>query len=125
MALGREHVQIDAGGTTRCRGHGPDQRAHGNTTVDHGTEFISVVLQQWGLVELPLFGIHPIVRNRGVCHAQVKVRKRYLKEFRRQMVELHRAGRTLSDLSRQFGPTPWAIARWVSKIVTKAWVTAD
>jgi transposase len=29
------------------------------------------------------------------------------------MVELHRAGRTLSDLARQFGPTPWAISRWV------------
>ena len=37
-----------------------------------------------------------------------KYAKRYPKEFRHQMVELHRAGRTLSDLARQFGPTPWA-----------------
>ena len=42
-----------------------------------------------------------------------KYAKRYPKEFRHQMVELHRAGRTLSDLARQFGPTPWAISRWV------------
>ena len=42
-----------------------------------------------------------------------KYAKRYPKEFRQQMVELHRAGRTLSDLARQFGPTPWAISRWV------------
>ena len=39
-----------------------------------------------------------------------KYAKRYPKEFRHQMVELHRAGRTLSDLARQFGPTPWAIS---------------
>lgn len=31
------------------------------------------------------------------------------------MVELHRAGQTLTDLSRQFGPTPWAISRWVKQ----------
>ena len=44
-----------------------------------------------------------------------KYAKRYPREFRRQMVELHRAGRTLSDLSQQFGPTPWAISRWVKQ----------
>jgi hypothetical protein len=42
-----------------------------------------------------------------------KYAKRYPKEFRHQMVKLHRAGRTLSDLARQFGPTPWAISRCV------------
>jgi transposase len=31
------------------------------------------------------------------------------------MVELHRAGRSLSELSREFGPTPWAISRWVKQ----------
>jgi transposase len=47
--------------------------------------------------------------------AKSKFAKRYPKEFRHQMVELHRAGRTLSDLSRQFGPTSWAISRWVKQ----------
>jgi transposase len=42
-----------------------------------------------------------------------KYAKRYPKEFRRQLVELHRAGRTLSELSREFGPSQWAISRWV------------
>jgi transposase len=31
------------------------------------------------------------------------------------MVELHRAGRTLTELSRQFGPSQWAISRWVKQ----------
>jgi transposase len=44
-----------------------------------------------------------------------KFAKRYPKEFRRQMVELHRAGRTLTDLSRQFGASQWAISRWVKQ----------
>lgn len=47
--------------------------------------------------------------------AKSKYAKRYPKEFRRQMVELHRAGRTLSELSRQFGPSQWAISRWVKQ----------
>jgi len=42
-----------------------------------------------------------------------KFAKRYPKEFRRPLVELHRAGRSLSDLSREFGPSQWAISRWV------------
>jgi transposase len=41
--------------------------------------------------------------------------KRYPKEFQRQMVELYRAGNTLTELSRRFGPTPWAISRWVKQ----------
>ena len=45
--------------------------------------------------------------------AKSKFAKRYPKEFRRQLVELHRAGRSLSDLSREFGPSQWAISRWV------------
>ena len=47
--------------------------------------------------------------------AKSKYAKRYPKEFRRQMVELHRAGRTLSELSREFGPSQWAISRWVKQ----------
>lgn len=47
--------------------------------------------------------------------AKSKYAKRYPKEFRRQMVELHRAGRTLPQLSKEFGPSPWAISRWVKQ----------
>jgi transposase len=43
-----------------------------------------------------------------------KFAKRYPKEFR-QMVELYRAGNTLTNLSQRFGPTPWAISRWVKQ----------
>ena len=44
-----------------------------------------------------------------------KFAKRYPKEFRRQMVDLYRAGNTLTNLSQRFGPTPWAISRWVKQ----------
>jgi transposase len=37
----------------------------------------------------------------------------YLPEFRRQMVELVRAGRSPVELSREFGPTPQSIRSWV------------
>ena len=40
---------------------------------------------------------------------------RYAPEFRRQMVELHRAGRGIPELAREFGPTPWTIALWVKQ----------
>jgi transposase len=44
-----------------------------------------------------------------------KFAKRYPKEFHRQMVELHRAGRSLKDLAEQFGCSQWAITRWVKQ----------
>ena len=47
--------------------------------------------------------------------AKSKFAKRYPPEFRRQMVELHRAGRSLSQLSREFGCSQWAISRWVKQ----------
>jgi transposase len=47
--------------------------------------------------------------------AKSKTSKRYTPEFRRQMVELHRAGRCIPELSREFGPTPWTIALWVKQ----------
>jgi transposase len=31
------------------------------------------------------------------------------------MVELHRAGRSIPSLSREFGPSQWAISRWVKQ----------
>ena len=39
----------------------------------------------------------------------------YPAEFRRQMVELVRAGRTPEELSREFEPTAQSIRNWVSQ----------
>ena len=47
--------------------------------------------------------------------AKSKFAKRYPKEFRRQLVQLHRAGRSLTELSREFGCSQWAISRWVKQ----------
>ena len=42
-----------------------------------------------------------------------KTRGSYPPEFRRQMVELVRSGRTPEELSREFEPTAQSIATWV------------
>src|SRR5713101_459168 len=41
--------------------------------------------------------------------------ERYPPEFRQQLVELHGAGRRISDLSREFGVSQWAISCWVKQ----------
>jgi transposase len=41
--------------------------------------------------------------------------KRYTPEFRRQMVELARAGRSIGQLEKEFGVTDWSIRRWVKQ----------
>ena len=40
---------------------------------------------------------------------------RYTREFKRQMVELARTGRTPASLAKEFGPTPWTISLWVKQ----------
>ena len=42
-------------------------------------------------------------------------RKPYPPEFRQQMVELVRAGRTPEELSREFEPTAQSITNWVAQ----------
>jgi transposase len=42
-----------------------------------------------------------------------KTRPPYSPEFRRQMVDLVRAGRTPEDLSREFEPAAQSISNWV------------
>ena len=42
-------------------------------------------------------------------------RKPYPPEFRQQMVELVRAGRTPEELSREFEPTAQSISNWVAQ----------
>ena len=40
---------------------------------------------------------------------------RYTPEFKRQMVALHRAGRTAASLSKEFGPSAWTIGLWIKQ----------
>ena len=44
-----------------------------------------------------------------------KTRAAYPPEFRRQMVELVRAGRTPKELAHEFEPTAQSIRNWVSQ----------
>ena len=44
-----------------------------------------------------------------------RYRSAYPPEFRRQMVELVRSGRTPEELSREFEPTAQSIATWVKQ----------
>ena len=44
-----------------------------------------------------------------------KTRPPYTAEFRQQMVELVRAGRTPEDLAREFEPSSQAIRTWVAQ----------
>ena len=45
---------------------------------------------------------------------------RYAPEFRRQMVDLVRSGRTPASLSKEFGPSAWTIALWVKQAARNA-----
>src|SRR5688572_6125292 len=56
-----------------------------------------------------------MAKSKIVKSVKSKFAKRYPVEFRRQMVELHRAGRGLTELSREFGCSPWAIGYWVKQ----------
>jgi transposase len=40
---------------------------------------------------------------------------RYTPEFKRQMVDLVRSGRSPASLSKEFGPTAWSISLWVKQ----------
>ena len=44
-----------------------------------------------------------------------RTRPPYAPEFRRQIVELVRAGRTAEELSREFEPTAQTIHNWVGQ----------
>ncbi len=45
----------------------------------------------------------------------VRARLPYLPKFRRQMVELVRAGRDPDDLAREFEPTAQSIRNWIGR----------
>ena len=52
-------------------------------------------------------------------------RMRYAPEFRRQMVELVRSGRTPEELAREFEPTANTIRKWVEQADLDEGVCAD
>ena len=54
-----------------------------------------------------------------------RTRPPYSPEFRQQMVELVRAGRTLGELSREFEPTAQTILNWVKRSDVDAGIRSD
>ena len=44
-----------------------------------------------------------------------RTRPAYPPEFREQIVELHRAGRSVSELAREFEPTEQTIRSWIER----------
>lgn len=54
-----------------------------------------------------------------------RYREAYPPEFRRQMVELVRTGRTPEDLAREFEPTAQSISTWVKQAERDAGRRAD
>ena len=40
---------------------------------------------------------------------------RYTAEFKRQMVDLVRSGRTAASLAKEFGPSAWTVALWAKQ----------
>ncbi len=51
--------------------------------------------------------------------------RRYTEEFRRQMIDLVRAGRTPEKLSREFEPSAQAIRNWVTASETDDGTSED
>ena len=58
-------------------------------------------------------------------HFMAKTRLPYSPEFRRQMVELVRAGRDPDDLAREFEPTAQSIRNWMARADKKEGRQAD
>ena len=54
-----------------------------------------------------------------------RTRPPYAPEFRRQMVELVRAGRTAEELSREFEPTAQTIYNWVKQAKVDSGMRSD
>ena len=51
--------------------------------------------------------------------------RRYSEEFRRQMIDLVRSGRTPEELSREFDPSAQAIRNWVAADESEVGAPAD
>ena len=51
--------------------------------------------------------------------------RRYSEEFRRQMIDLVRSGRTPEELSREFDPSAQAIRNWVAAAESEDGASGD
>jgi len=67
-------------------------------------------MDEW--LELPRFGGHLETATGGVPCPK-RYRAVYPPEFRHQIIELHRAGRSERDLAREFEPSVETITSWV------------
>src|SRR5688572_13266778 len=56
-----------------------------------------------------------MAKSKVLKSVKSKFAKRYPKEFHQQLVELHRAGRTLEDLSHEFGCSQATISGWTQQ----------
>lgn len=54
-----------------------------------------------------------------------RTRPPYAPEFRQQIVELYRAGRSIADLAREFEPTAEAIRGWIKQAALNAGTRSD
>lgn len=41
--------------------------------------------------------------------------KRYPEEYRQRILSLHRSGRSIASLARDFEPSAWTIGQWIKK----------
>ena len=65
-----------------------------------------------GSLKLPRFRGHPTVWVFGVHNGKASP---YAPEFRRQMIELVRAGRMPEEVAKEFEPSAQAIRNWVAQ----------
>ena len=89
-------------------------RGTGKSTVIHALRLAVRREQELTRVELPRFRGHLSCWEEEVS-AMPKSRPPYPAEFRRQMVELVRSGRTPEALAREFEPSAQAIRNWVAQ----------
>jgi len=65
------------------------------------------------MLDLTRFRGHLMVSHE--VSQMAKPQRVYPPEFRRQMVDLHRAGRSYDELAKEFGCTSWSIRQWVKQ----------
>jgi transposase-like protein len=65
-------------------------------------------------LELTRFDGHPSIEMEVFAMGSNRSRRAYPPEFRQQVVELYHAGRSTTELARDFGPHPQSIRNWVA-----------
>ena len=98
----------------KARGRRRQQR---DAKVDAGVAELDLWLRD--LVRRGLAGVPPVRWTPMMLSREVflmpKTRPPYAPEFRRQIIELARAGRDPADLAREFEPSAQAIRNWVAQ----------